>query len=254
MRRLLGVLLILPFAAPAAAQTVGEVRATDTLLIENVGEVKLLGVEAIGSPTATAKESRCAASAKTLVQQLAFAKEVRLVKDANIGYRKQLASHYYVYLPDGRLLNQLVLESGCARPKAYVSDLTLATPLQTAALQAQMANRGLYGLDDEARPAAPTRPEEFYKKPPVLVLGPPAYFNQPPERRATLERYNRIRIGATYDEVMSIFGAHGKQIRSTTTASGTRMVVEWVGVYGEGCATVDFKNGVVESKTNVGLR
>lgn len=251
MRRLLGVLLILPLAAPAAAQMVTEVRATDTLLIENVGEVKLLGVEGLGSPTAGAKEWRCAASAKLPVFQLAHAKEVRLFKDAKVANRPELASHYYVYLPDGRLLNQLVLETGCARPRLYVGDLTFATPLQNAVTHAQMANRGLYGLDDVARPSLPTRPEQIFPRPAAQI------FPTPPSqiyRRVTLSAFNRIRIGASYSDIVSIFGTHGKEVRSTETARFKRTVFKWAEDDGPGFASIEFRNGLVESKSHVGLQ
>jgi endonuclease YncB( thermonuclease family) len=240
VRRLLGFLLVLPLAlaAPAAAQMVTDVPATDTLQIENVGVVKLLGVEGSSSRSASAKEVRCAAEGQLFVSQLARAKVVRLAKDVKVANRAELASDYYVYLPDGRLLNKLVLETGCARPMVYISDLTLAQPLENAATSAQMANRGVYGLDDYARSYVPTRPREVYQPPPPKDLYP----------RVTLSTFNRVAIGAKYSEVVRILGSRGEEVSSTETARYKRRVVEWKGADG-GYASIEFVDGVVESKT-----
>lgn len=71
----------------------------------------------------------------------------------------------------------------------------------------------------------------------------------------TLEEYNKIENGMTYDEVKNIVGSAGTE---TATSSGYGVTITMVTWYGNGIAgsnaNVTFQNGLVTGKAQVGLK
>jgi len=122
---LIGLLLAAGVAAEPRSGRVERVYDGDTLVVAGIGEVRLVGIDApehaaserdayyLRRGIAAATLRRVAARAKSYVQQQAHAKLVRL-EPGSAGrdrYGRLLA---YVYLPDGRLLNRLLLDEGLA--------------------------------------------------------------------------------------------------------------------------------------------
>lgn len=71
----------------------------------------------------------------------------------------------------------------------------------------------------------------------------------------TLEEYNKIEAGMTYDEVCEIIGSKGSDTANSSVNGYTVKIVTW---YGNGTlgsnANVTFENGKVTGKAQVGLR
>jgi hypothetical protein len=70
----------------------------------------------------------------------------------------------------------------------------------------------------------------------------------------TLEQYNKIKIGMTYDEVVRITGKDGKLFVSDSTGLGESQTYTWSSGYVLSGATIDFFNGKVTFKTQSGLK
>jgi len=98
----------------------------DTLQVENIGKVRLLGIDTPESKDSTRDRyyqeqhnlsrkqlRKIARQAKYFNIKQVKGKQVRLVFDGNTTdkYQRKLA---YVYLPDGRMLNQVLLKKGLA--------------------------------------------------------------------------------------------------------------------------------------------
>ena len=112
-------------ASPELTGKVVRVYDGDTLEVEHIGTVRLLGID---TPEWKASERdryllrqgvsestlrRIASESRQRVRRIALGKEIGLLtdRDDRDRYGRLLA---YVYLPDGRLLNQLLLEEGLA--------------------------------------------------------------------------------------------------------------------------------------------
>jgi len=122
---LLALLLATLAAAEPLSGRVVRIYDGDTLVVDGIGEVRLLGIDApeheasqrdgyyVRRGIAPATLRRIAAEAKRYLQRQAQAQTVRLDSDATERdrYGRRLA---YVYLPDGRLLNRLLLDEGLA--------------------------------------------------------------------------------------------------------------------------------------------
>jgi micrococcal nuclease len=135
-------ILLLTFAAVSDAQVVTKVASGDTVTIEGIGKVRLLGIRSIdesafkvgpgtvppqpparSGPDPTGQPPPQAASAgikfkpgkpgRTFLQQLVLGKNVRLQYDP-LGDDKD-RSRAYVFLPDGTLVNAEILKNGMAR-------------------------------------------------------------------------------------------------------------------------------------------
>lgn len=70
----------------------------------------------------------------------------------------------------------------------------------------------------------------------------------------TLDEYNRIEIGMTYDEVVKIVGKDGKLFVSSDIGFGESSTYTWSSGYGISNATIMFDNGKVSYKTQLGLK
>ena len=69
---------------------------------------------------------------------------------------------------------------------------------------------------------------------------------------ATMDKYNQVQEGMTYDEVKEIMGSDGELMSSTGDSSSGTQVYIWYSE-GGGTATVSFSGGVVTMKAQSGL-
>lgn len=70
----------------------------------------------------------------------------------------------------------------------------------------------------------------------------------------TLEEYNKIQIGMTYDEVVSIIGSAGTETTTSSVGEYTMSMISWEGngLLGSN-AYFTFQNGEVTAKSQFGL-
>jgi hypothetical protein len=143
------------FASWAAAQNVTDVRSLNRLVVDGV-DIQLLGV---GLPSGdNPKERACAESGRRELTSLSLKQVVKLVADANV--ESPVPSSFpalrYVFLSDGRLLNQLVLAGGCARLADSGRNLKLWSQLASTNEQAQLQGVGLYASGEPDSAPSPT--------------------------------------------------------------------------------------------------
>ncbi|ABA89672.1 nuclease, putative [Syntrophotalea carbinolica DSM 2380] len=153
----LACVLLLAGYACAAPQQQGKVTWVydgDTIKIAGIGKVRLLGIdvpEREGSPRdryftrqgiSPATLRRVHAQARRLVRERSYGQTVslRTGQPAHDRYGRLLA---YVVLPDGRLLNRLLLERGLAVVYRRF-DFTLKKDFLLAEKQARQAGRGMW--------------------------------------------------------------------------------------------------------------
>ncbi len=108
-RRPPSAFLVLLGAIAADAQVVTEVKAGDQLIVEGVGEVRLLGVDALGQSTIE-RELNCAATTRDVVQDLIHTK-ASPPGDRRQGLAARARDASLCVSSDGRLLNTVVLET-----------------------------------------------------------------------------------------------------------------------------------------------
>ncbi len=75
----------------------------------------------------------------------------------------------------------------------------------------------------------------------------------PGSPNVTLANYERIETGMTYDEVTAIFGGPGVRTAQIQLGGEWLEFYSWKAATG-GTATVTFKNGIVSTKSQNGLR
>lgn len=129
-RPLLLILCYLLLGSPLAAQqlsgTVSWIYDGDTLQVKNVGKVRLLGIDTPESKASKRDRyylSKQSISRKKLRQIARQAKRFNIEQVKGKRVRLKLGSEEqdrygrllaYIYLPDGRMLNRLLLEKGLA--------------------------------------------------------------------------------------------------------------------------------------------
>lgn len=75
------------------------------------------------------------------------------------------------------------------------------------------------------------------------------------DERITLEEYNKIQTGMTYEEVVNIVGSPGTDTVTSEVAGYSMRVVSWEGNGFVGSnANVTFSNGSVSAKAQIGLK
>lgn len=132
-------------APPAGARhdVVTEVANADAVSLKKLGPVRLIGFE---SPQDVFRPFDCyAAEASADVRRLLpVGQRVRyqLGADPRDNFRRALA---YLWLPDGRFVNQMIVERGDARPLESPPNLAHAHPIALAAIRAEITRAGLWG-------------------------------------------------------------------------------------------------------------
>lgn len=74
------------------------------------------------------------------------------------------------------------------------------------------------------------------------------------EQYITLDEFNQIQAGMTYDEVVEIIGSEGTVMSTTTFMDTTCTIYYWYAEDGIANANVTFTNDVVDGKAQIGLR
>lgn len=74
------------------------------------------------------------------------------------------------------------------------------------------------------------------------------------DEKATLEKFNKISTGMTYQEVVDIMGEEGTLSTESSYGSQTMQVYSWSASNGISNATVSFMNGKVSGKSQIGLK
>ena len=228
---------LLSGAVAAHAQVVTAVKAADHLVVHNFGEIRLLGVKGLGTPAPGTPEAQCAETTRAMVYGLIHTKEVRLVLDDRAKKQPALAMHRYVYMPDGRMLNSVVLETGCARLAAGVDELQFGAMFKSLATHAQNSKRGLYGA-----PGAP-----------MTMPAASASAAPRPAPSVSLASFNRITLGMSLADVNAILGA-GKETSRFESSSFTVTTFEWSASEGLASIIIGFQNGKVSTKHQFGLQ
>jgi micrococcal nuclease len=158
-----------PAAAPPAGETVTLVRVVDgdtIRVIYNGAEVAMryLGIDTPESKDPGEPVQCFAAEATALNQQLVAGQTLILERD-----RKDYDTYgrllRYVYLPDGRMVNEELVRAGVAFAKQYPPDVKHAARLEAAEQAARAAGIGLWGActvangkTNPVEQAAPTAP------------------------------------------------------------------------------------------------
>lgn len=74
------------------------------------------------------------------------------------------------------------------------------------------------------------------------------------EQYITLDEFNQIQVGMTYDEVVEIIGSEGTVMSTSTFMDTTYTIYYWYAADEIANANVTFINDVVEGKAQVGLQ
>ena len=145
----LGALLVRGDRAPdsrvpsdAGYATVTKVSDGDTIWLSQVGKVRLIGIdtpEVFGHVDCYGPAS--SAFAKRVLR-IGLRVRYRVGRESHDRYGRTLA---YVWLPDGRLFNQVLAEDGYARPLTIEPNDDYAPLFAKAARRAREAHRGLWG-------------------------------------------------------------------------------------------------------------
>lgn len=77
--------------------------------------------------------------------------------------------------------------------------------------------------------------------------------SQVKEEKMTLEKFNKIEIGMTYQQVVDIAGEEGTLSTESSYGNQTMKIYYWYAKNGISNATVSFMNGKVNAKSQIGL-
>jgi micrococcal nuclease len=140
-------------AAPAASETRTVVRASDgdTLVLEDGERVRLIGVDTPETHHADPRVRDFAAAATRFTRDLTVGRSVTLSFEPRARYDRYGRTLAYVTLPDGELLNLMLVREGYGF--AYTRfPFALRKEFQRAEADARRAHRGLWAdLGDAAR-------------------------------------------------------------------------------------------------------
>lgn len=70
----------------------------------------------------------------------------------------------------------------------------------------------------------------------------------------TLDEFNQIQAGMTYEDVVEIIGSEGTVMSTSTFMDTTCTIYYWYAADGIANANVTFTNNIVEGKAQIGLR
>jgi micrococcal nuclease len=130
-------------AAGTRLGTVTAVSDGDTVRLAGIGRVRLIGVD---TPEVYGRDECYGHRASAAVRRwLPAGSRVRYVvgREERDRYGRLLA---YVWLPDGRFLNRLLVERGYAQPLTIPPNVEYADQFVRAARRARRAGRGLWGI------------------------------------------------------------------------------------------------------------
>jgi micrococcal nuclease len=148
-------LLVLVIASAAAAETPGRLPRSESLLVRRVidghtidvatkGRVRLLGIDAPRSGTASGSDVRLGQQARDRLAGLVLNHWVRLEYEVEQGGGSSRRGAY-LWREDGVFVNAVLVRDGLARVNARRPLVRLAE-LRAAEHEAQASRRGLWGL------------------------------------------------------------------------------------------------------------
>jgi endonuclease YncB( thermonuclease family) len=133
---------------PSDFVLVREVLDGNTIVVSNVGRVRLLGIHAPAAGDRTREGTPLGRQARDRLTGLLVNRWVRLEQDrASTGVRRRLA---YVMTGDGTCVNTTMVREGLARV-AGRPPLTRLAELQRAEAEARMLGRGIWGSAPQSR-------------------------------------------------------------------------------------------------------
>jgi len=146
---------VLATAAPAQCGRVTWVHDGDTIEVAGIGKVRLLGIDVPERKTSPRDRyftrqgvtpstlRNIHAMARDLVIELSYGQSISLTTEhpTHDAYGRLLA---YVTLPDGRMLNRILLEKGCAVVYRRF-DFSLKKDFLQAENEARRTKRGMWG-------------------------------------------------------------------------------------------------------------
>ena len=127
---------------PNGTATVTKVTDGDTIWLSELGKVRLIGIdtpEVFGQRECFGEEASAFAD-RTL--KLGTRVRYRIGRESHDRYGRTLA---YVWLPDGRMFNELLAEDGYARALTIAPNDDYAKRFASAVRHARDAHRGLWG-------------------------------------------------------------------------------------------------------------
>lgn len=71
--------------------------------------------------------------------------------------------------------------------------------------------------------------------------------------QVTMDMYNQVTTGMTYDQVKAIFGGEGSVLSDSTIADTREQIYDWYGKSLGSSCSISFSNGAVSSKSQAGL-
>jgi len=135
-----------PADGPSGARTATVTRVTDgdTIRLAGLGRVRLIGMD---TPEVHGQAECFGAEASEFVEELlppGTEVRYRLGTEERDRFGRALA---YVWLPDGRFLNRLLVSKGYAQPLTIPPNVEYADRFRKDARRARQAGRGLWGRD-----------------------------------------------------------------------------------------------------------
>jgi len=148
----------------------------DTIDVESVGRVRLLGIDAPETAHGVATAAPFAQEAKTRLTALVWHRWVRLVRDVETVdvYNRALA---YVTTDDGQFVNAVLVREGLARVSAE-TPIRRLDELKQAEREAQLFRRGIWGALPAIQPSA----SGYTGAPPVIRTKRPRSSARPAPR------------------------------------------------------------------------
>lgn len=74
------------------------------------------------------------------------------------------------------------------------------------------------------------------------------------EEKVTMEKFDAIEVGMTYQEVVNIIGEEGTLSTESSYESQSMQIYYWYASNGMSNATISFMNGKVNAKSQIGLK
>jgi micrococcal nuclease len=129
-------------AGPSGTDTVTKVTDGDTIWLRGVGKVRLIGID---TPEVYGRSECFGREASAFADRLLHPGtriRYRIGRESHDRYGRTLA---YVWLPDGRMYNELAVSDGYARILTIKPNDDYARRFAAAARRAREAHRGLWG-------------------------------------------------------------------------------------------------------------
>lgn len=81
----------------------------------------------------------------------------------------------------------------------------------------------------------------------------PQISNEQNQAKATMDKFNQIKTGMTYKEVVKIVGEEGSLSTESSYGDQSMQIYYWYASNGISNMTISFMNGIVNAKSQIGL-